>query len=172
MFHFPGCPPVRLLIHLTVTGHCPSRVPPFGNSRIKAYLQLPSTYRSLSRPSSAISALASTLRSYSLDLASSAYITLLRLLRCDANCLICVLSSSSTLLTGIFRASLSDFFAEISFFPVQFSRCGGLCPLPIAAALPCHPVGQKTASRLCRFGVAIGLRFRLDFSCEPSKRYR
>ena len=69
MFHFPGCPPTRLCIHLVVTGHYPSRVPPFGNLRIKAYLQLPEAYRSLSRPSSAISAMASTLRSYSLDLA-------------------------------------------------------------------------------------------------------
>ena len=69
MFHFPGCPPIRLCIHLMVTGHYPSRVPPFGNLRIKAYLQLPEAYRSLSRPSSAISAMASTLRSYSLDLA-------------------------------------------------------------------------------------------------------
>ena len=71
MFHFPGCPPIRLCIHLMVTGHYPSRVPPFGNLRIKAYLQLPEAYRSLSRPSSAISAMASTLRSCSLDLASS-----------------------------------------------------------------------------------------------------
>ena len=68
MFHFPGCPPVRLWIHLTVTVHCHSRVPPFGYPGIKAYLQLPQAFRSLSRPSSAISALASTLRSYSLDL--------------------------------------------------------------------------------------------------------
>ena len=68
MFHFPGCPPVRLLIHLTVTAHYHSRVPPFGHPGIKAYLQLPQAFRSLSRPSSAISALASTLRSYSLDL--------------------------------------------------------------------------------------------------------
>ena len=69
MFHFTGCPLLRLWIHLRVTGHYPSRVPPFGNLRIKAYLQLPEAYRSLSRPSSAISAMASTLRSYSLDLA-------------------------------------------------------------------------------------------------------
>ena len=69
MFHFPGCPPMRLWIHLMVTGHYPGRVPPFGYSWINAYLQLPRTFRSLSRPSSAISALASTLRSSSLDLA-------------------------------------------------------------------------------------------------------
>ena len=68
MFHFPGCPPMRLWIHLMVTGHYPGRVPPFGYSWINAYLQLPRTFRSLSRPSSAISAMASTLRSYSLDL--------------------------------------------------------------------------------------------------------
>ena len=60
---------MNLCIQLMVTGHYPSRVPPFGNLRIKAYLQLPEAYRSLSRPSSAISAMASTLRSYSLDLA-------------------------------------------------------------------------------------------------------
>ena len=81
MFHFPGCPPTSLWIQLVVTGHYPSRVPPFGNLRIKAYLQLPEAYRSLSRPSSAISAMASTLRSYSLDLLPNLHPTLLRLLR-------------------------------------------------------------------------------------------
>ena len=80
MFHFPGCPPMRLSFHLMVTGHCPGRVPPFGYPRIYAHLQLPAAFRSLSRPSSAISALASTLRSSSLDLASitPAFLRLLR----------------------------------------------------------------------------------------------
>ena len=41
--------------------HC--RVPPFGNLRINAYLQLPEAYRSLSRPSSAPDAKAFPLRS-------------------------------------------------------------------------------------------------------------
>ena len=68
MFHFPGCPPHELFIHSWVTGHYPSRVPPFGYPRIYAYLRLPWAFRSLSRPSSAISALASSLRSFSLDL--------------------------------------------------------------------------------------------------------
>ena len=108
MFHFPECPPVRLWIHLTVTAHYHSRVPPFGDPGIKAYLQLPQAFRSLSRPSSAISALASTLRSYSLDLhrklevritsvrsilqivCQFVHIMFLRLLRHDIN-LICVL---------------------------------------------------------------------------------
>ena len=75
----PRVPPTELLIHSAVTGHYPGRVPPFGYSRINAYLQLPVTFRSLSRPSSAISALASTLRSYSLDLCQPPF-TLLRLL--------------------------------------------------------------------------------------------
>ena len=57
------------LIHPLVTRHYPGRVSPFGDLRIKAYLRLPEAFRSLSRPSSAISALASTLRSSSLDLA-------------------------------------------------------------------------------------------------------
>ena len=115
MFHFPGCPPHKLLIHLWVTGHYPSRVPPFGYPWIKAYLQLPMAFRSLSRPSSAISALASTLRSYSLDLASSVSIAFLRLLRCDTYFDLCFPVSSASLLTGIFRFTVST-FAEISFF--------------------------------------------------------
>ena len=44
------------------------RVPPFRHPRIFAYLQLPVAFRSLSRLSSALSAKASTLRSYLYDL--------------------------------------------------------------------------------------------------------
>ena len=43
-------------------------VPAFGNLRIFGYLLLPAAYRSLSRPSSAPSAKASALCSFSLDL--------------------------------------------------------------------------------------------------------
>ncbi len=111
MFHFPGCPPVRLWIHLTVTGHYPGRVPPFGYPRINAHLQLPAAFRSLSRPSSAISALASTLRSYSLDLASTVS-AFLRLLRRVHNLLISFVSSLCS-----------------------FQGARGLCPLPFAAAI-------------------------------------
>ena len=46
------------------------RVSPFGNSGINAYVQLPQTYRSLSRPSSAPDAKAFPLRSFALDLIS------------------------------------------------------------------------------------------------------
>ena len=66
----PRVPPAKLSIHLTVTEHYLRRVPPFGYPWIIAYLRLPMAFRSLSRPSSAISALASTLRSSSLDLSS------------------------------------------------------------------------------------------------------
>ena len=44
-----------------------SRVSPFGNQRIVGYLLLPAAYRSLSRPSSAPGAKASTLCSFLLD---------------------------------------------------------------------------------------------------------
>ena len=43
------------------------RVSPFGYRRIAEYLLLPAAFRSLSRPSSALSAKASTLRSLLLD---------------------------------------------------------------------------------------------------------
>ena len=44
------------------------RVSPFGNLRITAHLRLPEAYRSLSRPSSALSAKAFPLRPLQLDL--------------------------------------------------------------------------------------------------------
>ena len=47
------------------------RVSPFRDLRIKGYLLLPEAYRSLSRLSSALSAKASTLRPYQLDLCGS-----------------------------------------------------------------------------------------------------
>ena len=64
----PRVPPVKLWIHLTVTEHYLRRVPPFGYPRFNACLRLPVAFRSLPRPSSAISARASSLCSYSLDL--------------------------------------------------------------------------------------------------------
>ena len=67
MFQFPGCPSLRLWIHLRMTGHYSRRVSPFGYPRFVACLRLPVAFRSLPRPSSAYGALASTLRSYWLD---------------------------------------------------------------------------------------------------------
>ena len=64
MFQFPGFPSRTLCIHVRITRIYPCWVPSFGNLRIKGHLHLPAAYRSLSRPSSAPSAKASTLRSY------------------------------------------------------------------------------------------------------------
>ena len=63
----PRVPLVYLWIQYTMSAHYDGRVSPFGYLRLNAYLRLPVAFRSLSRPSSAISALASTLRSCSLD---------------------------------------------------------------------------------------------------------
>ena len=150
MFHFPGCPPMRLWIHLMVTGHYPGRVPPFGYPWINAYLRLPMAFRSLSRPSSAISALASTLRSYSLDLASSNG-PFLRLLRWPVEPLIVCFSSSAT--------SVSDWMPPLRSL---LSECLPCAVFKVRARLPPRPCGAgrsyagrspaepATASRMLR----------------------
>ena len=62
-------PSAQLCIHCTVL--CSAQwVSPFRDLRIKAYLQLPAAYRSLSRLSSALSAKASALRPFLLNLLS------------------------------------------------------------------------------------------------------
>ena len=61
-------PHVRLFCSTHVDRVLLCRVSPFGNSGINAYVRLPQTYRSLSRPSSALDAKAFPLRSYQLDL--------------------------------------------------------------------------------------------------------
>ena len=61
-------PSVHLWIQCTVIRLSPYWVSPFGNPWIKAHLQLPMAYRSLSRPSSALGAKASSLCFLSLDL--------------------------------------------------------------------------------------------------------
>ena len=95
------------LIQTAVTGHYPGRVSPFGYPWVNAYLRLSMAFRSLSRPSSAISALASTLRSSSLDLRFST--RLLRLFHHASN----HLGFSNSLY----------FYFYYACFPVQFSSC-------------------------------------------------
>ena len=63
----PRVPLRTLLIHVRIPSHYQRWVPSFGNLRIDVHLQLPVAYRSLSRPSSAPSAKASTIRSSSLN---------------------------------------------------------------------------------------------------------
>ena len=57
-------PYVRLFDSTHVTTVLPWWVPPFGDLRINGYLLLPEAFRSLSRPSSALSAKAFPLRSF------------------------------------------------------------------------------------------------------------
>ena len=45
MFQFPGCALHTLCIQVKILLHYEQWVPPFGNLRIKAYLQLPEAYR-------------------------------------------------------------------------------------------------------------------------------
>ena len=71
-FSSPGFPSLDYFIHLWIPKHYHRCVPAFGNLRIIGYLLLPAAYRSLSRPSSAPSAKASALCSFSLDLSSPA----------------------------------------------------------------------------------------------------
>ena len=155
MFHFPGCPPHELWIHSWVTGHCPGRVPPFGYLRINVYLQLPAAFRSLSRPSSAISALASTLRSSSLDLASTT-IPFLRLLRWDDN-LICELFS------------LEAFDWNLGSSLKQFSECLPCAVFKVRARLPPRPCGRVAATRRAsQMAVPLVGRFASSLACGLS----
>ena len=124
------------LIHPVVTRHYPGRVSPFGDLRIKAYLRLPEAFRSLSRPSSAISALASTLRSFSLDLACLLLLPKTSAFAVDGRskplCFVSAASSQylyrSSASTGhfslsLFVSSLCSFQGALRF---QFRKHGGL----------------------------------------------
>ena len=64
-FSSGGSPPYVMCWRMDDKG-LPCRVSPFGHPRIFGYLRLPAAFRSLSRPSSAPGAKASTLRSYCL----------------------------------------------------------------------------------------------------------
>jgi hypothetical protein len=63
-FSSPGLPSLTLWIQVRIPSHYGWWVPPFGNPRIAAYLQLPEAYRCSSRPSSAPSAKAFTVRPF------------------------------------------------------------------------------------------------------------
>ena len=64
MFQFARLLSLTLCIHVRITVSYYCWVPPFGNLRINAYVQLPEAYRRSSRPSSASSAKASAMRPY------------------------------------------------------------------------------------------------------------
>ena len=67
------------------------QVPPFGYPRLYGYLLLPAAFRSLSRPSSALSAKAFPLCSFSLDLRN--VVALLHLFLLLASCFLDFLDS-------------------------------------------------------------------------------
>ena len=77
------------------------RVSPFGNLRIKAHLRLPEAYRSLSRPSSALSAKAFPLRPLQLDQLLSGYLSISRIIR--------VISVLLAICSTIFRSYPNNF---------------------------------------------------------------
>ena len=64
MFQFPRLLSLELCVHSRISRCYSTCVPTFGYSRIVAYLQLPETFRSLSRPSSASIAKAFTMRPF------------------------------------------------------------------------------------------------------------
>jgi hypothetical protein len=64
MFQFPGLPPLCLCVQHRVTEYYSRRVAPFGHLRVYACLRLTVAFRSFLRPSSALGAKASTVRSY------------------------------------------------------------------------------------------------------------
>ena len=67
MFQFPGLPSLKLSIHFRMIPHCRYRVAPFGHPRIVACLRLPEAFRRLLRPSSALYAKTSAVRSFSFN---------------------------------------------------------------------------------------------------------
>ena len=66
MFQFAGLPLPTLCVQVGVAGNGPRRVAPFGDPRVVGHVPLTAAYRSLSRPSSASSAKASTVCPYHL----------------------------------------------------------------------------------------------------------
>ena len=73
-FSSPGSPPHAMDSRTDDCG-VHSRVSPFRHPRIDGYVLLPAAFRSLSRLSSALSAKASALRPYSLDLLQASSLT-------------------------------------------------------------------------------------------------
>ena len=113
-FSSPGSPPYVMDWRMDDWGLL-SRVSPFRNLRITGYLLLPAAYRSLSRLSSALSAKASTLRPYQLDLIKNFV-----LVRCIASHLFffaCQLILQNYLAWMSDKSYLYDLF-----FYMQFSR--------------------------------------------------
>ena len=130
-FSSPGSPPYVMYWRMD-DWSLSSRVSPFRYLRIIGYLLLPEAFRSLSRLSSALSAKASTLRSFLLDLVTCLYSVINRgplnffsFASFDALVLHCVyLLNKISLLLYVFLGLMScKIFAILSsFLCVKFSR--------------------------------------------------
>ena len=101
IFFSSGYLDVSVLRVCSIAGDISSiyRVAPFGNLRIKSYVQIPEAYRSLSRPSSPLRAQASAIRPYLAFCTFCSFILLI--LRSwplalsywlDTKCILCMLS--------------------------------------------------------------------------------
>ena len=98
----------------------PTGVSPFGNPWINAHLQLPMAYRSLSRPSSAPSAKAFSLRSFLLD--QSWFSQELLWQPCSARCILYTLCQNRKTFKLIF-VHLNVFSIVAFFFPLFSFQC-------------------------------------------------
>ena len=114
-------------------------VSPFGYLRINGYLLLPAAFRSLSRPSSALSAKASTLRSFLFDL--------------------------PVLLAFKTGGSLAVSFHRV--YNVMSSYCLIRYPLKITPRMSLFPISKRLTFfglfRICSFQGTCSLRFREAF---------
>ena len=91
MFQFPGLPPHWLCVHQWVIGHYSNGVFLFGDPCVIVCLRLSTAFRSLPRPSSALSAKASTACPYLLNLLlSCAYSSYLEVITICSEKFFCV----------------------------------------------------------------------------------
>ena len=91
MFQFPGLPPHWLCVHQWVIGHYSNGVFLFGDPCVFVCLRLNTAFRSLPRPSSALSAKASTACPYLLNLLlSCAYSSFLEVITICSEKFFCV----------------------------------------------------------------------------------
>ena len=118
-----------------MTGHDPRRIAPFGYLRVNGYLHLSAAFRSLSRPSSADIAKASTVCSY--------YLNLIRLRIADFSAFLTVfhLSFDFSLLSS-FLQCVRNFSREI--FLTFFLLCS------FQRTVESFLVLSKLSSQLCR----------------------
>ena len=142
MFQFRRFPTYAYLIQRRLTEYCSAGVPHSEIRGYNAYVRLPTAYRSLSRPSSALDAKAFPLRSFQLDLAAHIVrlLVLTRIMQASdlVHCSICVtlfkspqiktllplcclLAISCLLHCSVFKVQ------SPTFFKVRL-KCSGSCP--------------------------------------------